>query len=112
MQKLEDFKSASADEILAFLKKDEAAKKQTAVSYYGFVAKHGKNIPFLTPAQLSKALSVSLKTLERWRKSDTGPAYTRLATGRIRYPIVELDKWVREHTVEPDSPESATTNSI
>jgi hypothetical protein len=110
MQKLADFKSASADEILAFLKQDEAAKKQTAASYYGFVAKHGKNIPFLTPAEVSKALSVSLKTLERWRKGKNGPNFMRTATGRIRYPIVELEQWVRQNMTHPDSPESTATN--
>lgn len=88
---------------------DVAKNKKAAASYYGFIAQHGKNIPFLTPARLVVALGISLKTLERWRKDGKGPAFVRTATKRIRYPIVELDRWVRENLIQPDSPESPTT---
>jgi hypothetical protein len=67
-------------------------------SYYGFAApkgEWGQLLPFLTPALLSEALAVSIKTLERLRNEGSGPAYIKVGK-QIRYPIVELDNWVRE----------------
>lgn len=78
-------------------------------SYYGFVATKGNwgpfSSPFLTPAHLAKALGVSVKTLERLRMSGGGPKFIKVSK-QVRYPIVELDNWVRENLMQQDSPES------
>ena len=67
-------------------------------SEYGFVAAEGKwgpfAAPFLTPAHLAKAFAVSQKTLERWRLDGNGPSYLKVGK-QIRYPVSELDRWVR-----------------
>lgn len=110
MKTLDDINAASAAQIKHALAQDTTSKKKAATSYYGFVAQQGKNIPFLTPAQLAKAMSVSLRTLVRWREAGNGPPFMRTATHRIRYPIVDLEKWVSENVTHADSPESLTTN--
>lgn len=112
MKSLEDINAASTAKIKDALARDVAINKKASASYYGFIAQHGKHIPFLTPARLAEILEVSLKTLERWRKAKSGPPFMRTATGRIRYPVVELEQWARENMTCQDSPESTTTNSV
>lgn len=109
MESLTDIHAASTAELKHVLALDMAKKKKAAESYYGFIAQHGKCIPFLTPKQLAKALAVSLKTLERQRRAKTGPPFIKMEK-HVRYPIVELDRWVRENLITADSPKSSTTN--
>lgn len=66
--------------------------KIAGLSKYGF--KTGNAIvPFLKPNELARLLSVSLKTLERWRKDGSGPPFIKTGTKRIRYPIIGLEAW-------------------
>lgn len=81
-----------AEEILLNLAKVQQENKAASQSHYGFKARRGV---FLTPQELAAALSVSTKTLERWRKYGGGPPYVKIATKHIRYPIAGLEEWVR-----------------
>ena len=76
----------------------ELQKKNVAASQssYGFKAAP-KNGPFLTPRQLAEILKVSVKTLERMRKRGDGPPFVKFGGGQIRYPVVGLDAWLRDH---------------
>lgn len=98
-----------AEMVLAFMQDPtpmtDKLKKQSN-SYYGFGAEKGKFIPFLTPEKLAEALVVSPKTLERWRREGFGPAFLKAGNKRIRYPVVELDNWVRKNIIQQDSEES------
>ena len=72
-----------------------AANKVASHSVYGFKAKEGAFITFLTPKQLAAHLQVSLKTLERMRANGSGPPFVKIINKTIRYPIVTLDAWVK-----------------
>ncbi len=104
MTKLPSSKIAGmAEEILSNLNSIQQKSAAAHKSIYGFKAKP-TNGPFLTPRELAEVFSVSTKTLERWRKSGCGPAYVRICTKNIRYPIVGLEEWVRENLVEGEQP--------
>jgi hypothetical protein len=47
----------------------------------------------LTSAQAAAYLSVSGKTMSRWREANKGPAYLRSSDGRIVYTKSALDAW-------------------
>ncbi len=70
-----------------------AQNKAACQSKYGFKAKEGFFIPFLTPKQAANQMGVSVKTLERLRKNGGGPPFVKTGTKHIRYPIVALDEW-------------------
>ena len=112
MKKISPHISAMAQEFMAGEVIAQKKLKVDCYSYYGFVAKLGFYIRFLTPKQLAIALQISTKTLERWRKAAGGPPFVQTGnslTGKkfIRYPIVELDKWVKENLIEQDQPDSS-----
>ncbi len=98
MKKPSAFIGKIFDEILNQGKPLGDKLKETVKSYYGFVPEKGKfgpfSAPFLTPALLAKSLMVSKKTLERWRIAGGGPPFI-MVSKQVRYPIVELDNWVR-----------------
>lgn len=77
--------------------------KTASHSKYGFKAKEGFNIPFLTPKQLAQQLGVSEKTLERWRKDGSGPPFVKTGSKRIRYPIVGLEAWIEANLHQTNS---------
>lgn len=51
----------------------------------------------LTPKEASAHLSVSEKTLERWRAERTGPPFHKLGPRLVRYAVADVDSWMR-HT--------------
>jgi|GEM_PF-6723377 len=53
-----------------------------------------KGICFVTPWQLANALTVSTKTLQRWRRSGEGPKFERSSYKRFTYAVESLDEWV------------------
>ena len=69
-------------------------------SEYGFVAKKGFYITFLTPKQLASHFQVSVKKLERMRADGSGPPFIKTGSKTIRYPIVGLNAWVDELIVQ------------
>lgn len=89
------FAGMTAQELaeLSQLQQKNAAASQ---SHYGFKATP-KNGPFLTPRQLADILKVSVKTLERLRKRGGGPPFIKFGGGQIRYPVVGLDAWLKDH---------------
>ena len=45
----------------------------------------GRAEPLLTPPEAAALLSVGVRTLERWRREGSGPAYLQLSRKTIRY---------------------------
>lgn len=52
----------------------------------------------LTTAEAAKALQVTPRTLQRWRREGVGPAYLRME-GRIYYTTEFLDAYLASLTV-------------
>jgi hypothetical protein len=50
---------------------------------------------YLSPTQAAELLSVSPRTLEKWRTSGTGPRYIALTKRTIRYSLDALDTFVQ-----------------
>jgi excisionase family DNA binding protein len=56
-------------------------------------------MPQLTTAEAAKMLGIAEATLNEWRIRGKGPAYTKM--GRlVRYPDYEVQRYIRERTVE------------
>lgn len=58
------------------------------------------NDPFLTPAQLSDLLLVSLRTVYRWQAKGTGPPYVKLSNMTTRYRLSEVNAWLEDHKID------------
>ncbi len=59
----------------------------------------------LTEAQTADYLGISLSTIRRWRKKlGKGPAFFRVGDC-LRYHLSELDKFIAEHTTQPNAGE-------
>lgn len=54
----------------------------------------------LTPAEVSARLGVPVATLAQWRCYRRGPAFVKVGK-HVRYERGELDRYLREATVEP-----------
>jgi len=54
------------------------------------------NKPSLTENNLAERWSVSIKTLQDWRRKGTGPHYLKLGKA-IRYPHELVEKFELEH---------------
>ena len=55
--------------------------------------------PIMSPAQLAKALDVSVRTLERWRDTGSGPAFQHPSGTRLyRYLREDVLAWLRNET--------------
>ena len=50
---------------------------------------------FLTTAQASSHLSISRRTLERWRVDGGGPPYIKLGQ-LVRYSVEDLNSWTSD----------------
>lgn len=50
---------------------------------------------------VSRYIGVPIKTLEHWRHTGTGPAYSRLGK-HVRYRRADVDSWLEAHTTRPD----------
>ena len=57
---------------------------------------------YLTEAQLSEMLSVSRRTLRRWREVGVGPAYVQAGKVSIRYPADKVREYLDSQTVDCD----------
>lgn len=81
-----------------------ASQKPIYTSKYGYVGQYYALVgSCLTAKQLSDALKVSSKTLERWRKSGKGPPFVRSKIPRcICYPLDGLDAWVTQTFFQQD----------
>ena len=51
------------------------------------------NTKYLTEREASQRYGYSLAWFQKKRQVDSGPPYVKSETGRVRYPIEELDKW-------------------
>jgi predicted DNA-binding transcriptional regulator AlpA len=60
---------------------------------------------FLTEDQAAAFLCVSLSTLRRWRRNETGPRYFRLGN-IIRYGKAEVLRFIVEHSSNAEQPSS------
>ena len=98
---------AILQQMLADMKACPPVAKQTA-SVWGFKDAHG-GATFMTPKNLSKALQISMKTLERMRNDGTGPKFIRAGNKHIRYPIAKLDQWINSR-VENEQQITTTSN--
>lgn len=62
----------------------------------------GMDTRYVTPRQAAMLLGVTPSTLSAWRKAGRGPRYSRMGEARqsrVRYPVEELDKWMRRQMV-------------
>lgn len=65
--------------------------------------------PYLTPREVAALTGFAVSTLAHWRVQGkgqgTGPPYVRVR-GRIRYPVAELDAWMRKDGLRRTTEES------
>ena len=52
-------------------------------------------VELVTQQQLANELQVSIRTLERWRKDGTGPAFIRVGRS-LRYRRSDIDAWLTQ----------------
>lgn len=52
-------------------------------------------IDSLTPDELANEIGVAKSTLARWRCTDQGPRFVRIA-GRIHYMRTDVEQWIQE----------------
>ena len=57
---------------------------------------------FLSETEAAQYLSLSVKTLRRWRFIRKGPNYAKLNNKLIRYSRIDLDDWMKEQRVIHD----------
>ena len=56
---------------------------------------------FLTTEEVAERLSITPRTVHRWRAERCGPPYARFGKS-VRYDVDELEKWIAEATVNHD----------
>ena len=54
---------------------------------------------FLSETEAAQYLSLSVKTLRRWRFARKGPTYAKLNNKLIRYAKTDLDGWINQQKV-------------
>jgi predicted DNA-binding transcriptional regulator AlpA len=54
---------------------------------------------FLLESEAPEYLSISKKTLQRWRFDRKGPTYAKLNNKLIRYSRSDLDDWMQQQRV-------------
>ena len=57
---------------------------------------------FLTEQEATEYINMSVKTLRRWRFDRRGPNYAKIAGKSIRYPISDLQEWIKQQIVVHD----------
>ena len=62
---------------------------------------------FLSTRQAAARLSISARTLEKWRVGGAGPRYVKLGRA-VRYPAAELDAFVLRQMRDSTSAEDRT----
>lgn len=50
----------------------------------------------LTPDEVGALLKVPTTTLAGWRQRGTGPKFIRLGHRTVRYPLADVQQWLRE----------------
>jgi excisionase family DNA binding protein len=58
--------------------------------------------PVLGSREAATYLNLSLRTLEDWRRTGTGPAFAKLGS-RVVYRVADLDAWVAARLVASTS---------
>lgn len=61
------------------------------------------DLKLLTPAETAQALNVSEFTLESWRVRGCGPSYVKLTRKTVRYPLDEIELWLKNRTLSSTS---------
>jgi hypothetical protein len=51
----------------------------------------------LRPEDAARRLGLTVRTLEMWRRRKRGPRFVRLTARVIRYPLPDLEAFIREH---------------
>ncbi len=62
----------------------------------------------LTPKQVSEQLQISIRTLEGWRLSGSGPPFVRAGGRRVLYRWAALLSWLKEREVSSTSETSVS----
>jgi phage terminase Nu1 subunit (DNA packaging protein) len=57
---------------------------------------------WLTPGEVASALKISPRTIEKWRQNGTGPRWTRLSNGMVRYRLDHYLAWCASRDTGPD----------
>ena len=57
---------------------------------------------FLSETEAAQYLSLSVKTLRRWRFTRKGPSYAKLNNKLIRYHLPDLDEWMDQQLISHD----------
>ncbi len=50
----------------------------------------------LRPDEAARRLGLTARTLELWRRRGRGPRWVRLTSRVVRYPVIELERWLVE----------------
>jgi hypothetical protein len=68
---------------------------------------------YLSPRDAAAYLGVTERTLTEWRRTGRGPRYTRLGavTGRVRYAVRDLDRYMRTRSHANTAAETAMSDS-
>jgi predicted DNA-binding transcriptional regulator AlpA len=53
---------------------------------------------YLDEAATAQRLSVSTRTLQRWRRNGGGPAFIRAGVRRVIYDAAQIERWVASRT--------------
>jgi predicted DNA-binding transcriptional regulator AlpA len=62
--------------------------------------KPGDFLDLLTTEQVSKALDVTINTLQIWRHKGKGPRYIKLSRRAIRYRKEDILEWLENSIIE------------
>jgi predicted DNA-binding transcriptional regulator AlpA len=57
-----------------------------------------QNKQYLDEAAAAEMLNVSPRTLQRWRATGGGPAFTRVGMRRVAYITAEIERWAAART--------------
>jgi excisionase family DNA binding protein len=56
---------------------------------------------YLSPAQAAELLGLSLRTLWKWRRRGTGPAWSRCGEWAVRYRRADVEAWIEAQQMAP-----------
>ncbi len=54
----------------------------------------------LRPAAAAQFLGVSVRTLQDWRFTGTGPRFIRYSARAVRYRVRDLEAWIKKREVD------------
>lgn len=69
---------------------------------------------FFAPPEAATYLGVTPRTMLEWRRTGRGPRYVRLGgpSGRVRYDVEELDRFMTAATFEHTAAERAAGSDV